>query len=186
VALRLDGGAAEALPQAPTGDRFASPDGQWVWDSTKGRERVLLNAARSKALIGSTLGGPFDLGEIRLAPGKSLQDWAAITVTAMDAPDFASPGRILVTATGYAENTSMGWKNPEKNTVGTDWGREPSLIEGIPATITLPLPAERVSAWALDERGQRREPVAVQPAEGRAAIGIGPAHKTLWYEVEVR
>lgn len=186
VALRLDGGAAEPVSVPPAGDRIESPGGQWVWDATKGRERVLINTPRSRALIGSTLDGPFALGDVTLAPGKTLQDWAAITLTAMDGADLASTGRVLVTATGYAENTAMGWKNAEKDTVGSDWGREPSLVEGIPATLTLPVPSARVSAWALDERGQRREPVPVRDTGGQATLDVGPAFRTLWYEIEVR
>jgi hypothetical protein len=186
VAMRLDGGPAEKPPASPVGDRLGSADGQWLWDSTKGQERVLINTVRSKALIGSTLGGPFRLGSVTLEPGKNLQDWAAITLTAMDGADFASPGRILVTASGYAENTSMGWKNDEKSTVGRDWGVAPTLIEGIPATITLPVAAARLSVWALDERGQRREPLTVRDADGKAAFDLGPACRTLWYEAEIR
>lgn len=187
VALRLDGGPAEkASGGAADATRFATEDGQWVWDSTKGQERVLLNTARTKGLIGSTIGGPITLGDVTIEPGKNLQDWAAITLTAIDGPGFASPGRVLITATGYAENTSMGWKNEEKNTVGSDWGIGPTLVESLPATVTLPVAAGRVTVWALDERGQRREPVAVREVGGKATFDLGPAAKTLWYEAEIR
>ncbi|MEI6501074.1 MAG: carbohydrate binding domain-containing protein, partial [Armatimonadota bacterium] len=186
VALRLDGGPATKLAPTADAERSVSSDGQWTWDSTKGRERVLLNTARTRGLIGSTLGGPFALGDITIAPGKNLQDWAAITLTAMDGADFTQPGRLLLTATGYAENTSMGWKNEQKDTVGSDWGTGPTLVEGIPATITLPVVAARVTVYALDERGQRREKVAVRDEGGKATFDIGPACKTIWYEVEVK
>jgi hypothetical protein len=187
VALRLDGGVAEKAPELPpAGDRLGSADGQWRWDSTPGQERVLIDTPRSKALIGSTLGGPFRLGDVTLAPGKNLQDWAAITLTAMDGADFAAPGRILVTATGYAENTAMGWKNEAKSTVGRDWGVAPTLIEGIPVTVALSVPAARLSVWALDERGQRREPLTIRDTEGKATFDLGPACRTLWYEAEIK
>ena len=104
----------------------------------------------------------------------------------MDGADFTQPGRLLLTATGYAENTSMGWKNAQKDTVGSDWGIGPTLVEGIPAAITLPVAAARVTVYALDERGQRREKVAVQDAGGKATFDIGPDHKTIWYEVELK
>jgi hypothetical protein len=64
----------------------------------------------------------------------------------------------------------MGWKNAEKSTVGKDWGEAPTLVEGIPARITLPFPpvrrpfgrwtravsAERRWRWRRTRRGTRR------------------------------
>jgi hypothetical protein len=66
------------------------------------------------------------------------------------------------------------------------WDDAPSLVEGIPAGITLPLSASRVHVWALDERGQRRTELSVNSAGNNAVFNIGPSFKTLWYEVEVR
>jgi hypothetical protein len=94
---------------------------------------------------------------------------------------------LLITATGYAENTDMGWKNPEKSSCGRNWGKPPSLVEGIPARITLPYSADRVEAWALDERGNRKEKIEVGKDEkGNAVIEIGERWRTLWYEVAVK
>jgi hypothetical protein len=185
VGLRLDG-KPSIIGTQPTGERIVSANGQWTWDSTKGRECVQINAPRSKAFVGSTGGGPVQLGDVVVAPGKNLQDWAAITLTALDGASFSAPGRILVTATGYAENTSMGWKDEAKTTVGPDWGIGPTLVEGIPATITLPVTAARVTVWALDERGQRREQVPVRDVGGKAGFEIGAKYKTLWYEAVIR
>lgn len=180
------GGAEAGTASPPTGPVIVSENSQWTWDSTKGQERALINTARSKGLIGSTAGGPVTVGDVTISPGKNLQDWAAITLTAMDAPGLALPGHVLVTATGYTENTSMGWTNERKDTVGSDWGIEPTLVEGVAATITLPVAAERVAVWALDETGQRREQLPVRAVGGKAAFEIGPGAKTLWYEAEVR
>jgi hypothetical protein len=108
-------------------------------------------------------------------------------MTAMEGDLSAAPFRLLITATGYAENTKMGWKNPEKTSVGKNWGEAPSLVEGIPARITLPLPAKNVEAWALDERGQRKTKLPAQASEnGNTIIAIGPQWQTLWYEVEAK
>jgi hypothetical protein len=185
VGMRLDGKPA-AIGAPPAGPVIVSANGQWTWDSTKGHESVRINAPRSRAFIGSTADGPVTLGDVIIAPGKNLQDWAAFTLTAMDSEGFTTPGRILVTATGYAENTSMGWKDKAKTTVGPDWGLGPTLVEAIPATITLPVGAARVSVWALDERGQRREQVPVADAGGKASFEIGAKYKTVWYEASIR
>ena len=71
---------------------------------------------------------------------------------------LADKKRILITTTDYAENTDMGWKSVEKNSVGKDWGKAPSLVEGIRATITLPI-GDGVVGRALEkgaEIGPRR------------------------------
>ncbi len=114
-----------------------------------------------------------------LTPIFNRQDWACYQFTPFDGNDLATAKHILITATGDIANTDMGWKNAEKTTVGRDWGRAPVLVEGPAATIELP-GGGAFKAWALDERGQRREELPV--ADGK--LTIGPQFKTLWYEVE--
>lgn len=169
--------------------RYAADTGELVWDlSNKGRGVVTVNAPKSKAVIGYGGGKRFDLGGVILEPGATMQDgWCTVSVTAMEGDISAGNSRLLITATGYAENTGMGWKSTEKNSVGRNWGSPPSLVEGVPARITLPLPAARVQVWSLDERGQRQTSVPVQAVpDGKAVIAIGAQWKTLWYEVDVK
>jgi hypothetical protein len=182
------------------GNRFVSDTGELIWDLTeKGRGVVTVNAQNSKAVIGFAGGKRFELGGVVIEPGQTMQDgWCAITLTVMDGslPTRPSsrvlrPVRLLITATGYAENTDMGWKEvpgyPPKSSCGRNWGRPPSLVEGVPASVTLPLPAKRVQAWALDERGQRKNQIPVNAdLSGKAVIRIGPQWQTLWYEVEAK
>lgn len=169
------------------GNRFVSDTGELVWDLTqRGRGVVTVNSPSSKAVIGFGGGKRFDLGGVVIEPGQTLQDgWCAITLTVMKGSlQGSAPLSVLVTATGYAENTDMGWKDETKSSVGRNWGRAPSLVEGIPARITLPILAEGLEVWALDERGQRKERLRVETdAQGKAVIEIGPQYKTLWYEI---
>ncbi len=172
------------------GNRFLSDTGELIWDlSEAGRGLLTLNTPKSKAVIGFSAGKRIKLGNVLLEPGETLQNgWSAITLTALEG-DMEGKGAasILITATGYAENTDMKWKNPEKSSVGRDWGKPPSLVEGIPARITLPYPAEKVEAWALDEKGLRKEKIGVRSDEkGMAVIEIGPQWQTLWYEVSYK
>jgi hypothetical protein len=133
-------------------------------------------------VIGFGGGKRFQLGEVVIEPGPGLQEgWSAITATEMD-----GKGRWLVTATGYADNTGLKWHNPEKNTVGRDWGQAPSRAEGVPARLTFSRPAAQCDAWSLDERGQRRERLPVVETGDKATVEIGPRWRTLWYEVVVR
>ncbi len=147
--------------------------------------RLISRTPRPKAFIGYVKQRAFDLDGVRIAPETTLQNWCAITLTAMDGVSFATPGHILITAAGYVENTGMGWKNAEKSTVGRDWGQAPTLVEGIRATIALPVTANRVRAWSLDERGQRLGEIAVRDSNGTADIEIDGKYGTLWYEVEI-
>jgi hypothetical protein len=145
------------------------------WNATN--EVFLVNSPRSRAVVGFTRGRTFDLGDIRVTAG---QNWSAITLTQID------PAHWLVTATGSAENTGMIWKNADRSSVGRNWGKAPSLVEGISAAITLPAASSRIHVWALDERGQRSRELAVSDEVGKAKFEIGPESRTLWYEVETR
>ena len=180
----------EAVKPSPTTATDAGPDkavtsdtGELLWDSANAAMTV--DTPRTKAFIGRIGRGPVALSGVKIDPKPNVQDWAAITLTVINGSDFTAPGKILITATGDARNTGMRWKNASKDSVGRDWGKPPSLVEGIGATIDLPLPASRLKAWALDERGQRRSEVTIQPRPSGASIDLGPQYQTLWYEVEV-
>lgn len=175
------GAGTPASPAFGNGKFTASDTGELTWDAEKGR--VLLNAPRSKAFIGKVTGEEVRLGDVAIEPQANMQNFAAITVTDMSTREH--PRDILITATGYSENTGMGWTSPQKDSVGNNWGTAPSLVEGIPAKITLPAGSAGAKAWALDARGQRMTPVDVSQTDRGTAIEIGPRYKTLWYEVEI-
>src|SRR5690606_8633175 len=129
---------------------------------------------------GYTRGRSFDLGSVKINPGKPMEAWATIQATVVDGASFEDAKKILITATGYAENTGMKWTNDKKESVGRNWGKRPSLVEGVPAKIVF-TGKGNYRAWALDETGQRR--VEVPMKDG--SLQIGPEHRTLWYEVGV-
>ncbi|HEX2949294.1 MAG TPA: carbohydrate binding domain-containing protein, partial [Armatimonadota bacterium] len=174
------------LTLTPQGKLQVSVNSELTWDTTVAQQGVMTaNTDRSKMVIGSVLRGPFTLGNVCIAPKSNRQNWAAITMTVMEGKGFASKGKILVTATGDVENTNMKWKNADRTSVGRNWGTAPSVVEGIPAEITLPVAASRVQVWALDERGQRGQAVPVTDANGKAAFTISDQYHTLWYEVDI-
>ena len=166
--------------------RYVSDTGELTWDmSEEGRGVVRVNTAKSKAVIGYGGGKRYDLGGVVIEPGSTRQKgWSVVSLTAIEGNLASAPARILIIATGDIENTNMRWTSAEKNSVGRNWGEAPTLVEVVPARLTLPIPAARVQAWALDERGQRKTQLPVQAdAQGRAAVVIGPRSRTLWYEV---
>ena len=158
---------------------------EYVWESA--RQQMTVDSPGSKLAVGS-----FD-GIQRIAFSTDSRDevltispskgWACFQLLTMQQdrvfPHFTDAKHILITATGDIANTDMGWKNAEKTTVGRDWGRAPVLVEGPAATIELP-GGSAFKAWALDERGKRREEIPVAGSK----LTIGPQFKTLWYEVE--
>ena len=176
-------------PQPGAAVPHASATGELFWGPARAAEKgfVTVTAPRSKALIGAADERAFGLGDgIAVTPGKTVQGRSAITLTVLDGEGFKAPARILVTATGYVQNTGMIWKDARRDSVGKDWGHAPALVEGISATIVLPLEAgTKMRAWALDGRGQRGEEVPVKAAAGKATMVIGPEFRTLWYEIEL-
>ena len=96
--------------------------------------------------------------------------------------------RILLAATGLCHNGGAKFTYEGKfvHCRGADWGKGKTVNEGIPATITLPSKAAATKCWALDERGERKEPVPVSAdSSGNAVVKIGPAFRTVWYEIAV-
>jgi hypothetical protein len=189
VGIAVEGGKPPKPAEVPrpAGPRYVSDTKELTWDlTTKDRGVVTVDVARSKAVIGYGGGKRFDLGGVLVEPGETAQDgWSVVTLTAMEG-DFKGPGRLLVTATGTAENTGMKWKDAAKDSVGKDWGKAPSLVEGVPVRLTLPAAAERVRAWPLDERGRRRDALVVEKGkDGAAVLALDHTSRTLWYEVEV-
>ncbi len=109
-------------------------------------------------------------------------------MTVIKGQGFAGPGRILIAATGLVHNKGAKPQtlDGKRVTLGDRWGEAPVFCEGIAAEIVLPVPADRVTAYPLDTAGNRRSPVQPAARDGRAVIAIGPAYKTLSYEVELR
>ncbi len=174
---------APAVAEGP----LQSDTGEFTWDaSTAGRERVVIDTPRTKAVVGFTDGDAFDLGAVTIRSGETRQGWSTIAVTLMEGEQFGGAGRVMIAATGDVENTNMGWKDATRTSVGRNWGEAPSLIEAAPASVAFAVDPERVSAWALDERGQRAEELHVASDDGRALLQLGPPYRTLWYEVEIR
>ena len=175
-----------------------SDTGELAWDvSRDGAGFATVSTENAKVFTGFVRGRTFDLGEVVLKIGPTEGDWATVSLVSHDATGFGGdgrPARILLAATGRANNGGAAFTELERNEAGEaiiashgdDWGRGPFEVEGVPAEITLPSPASRTNCWALDGRGCRLKEVPVcADAEGRAVIVIGPDYRTVWYEMEI-
>lgn len=204
VEMDLAPGAVDSpspFPDLASTTRFVSDTGELAWDvSNPAAGYVTINAAKTRAFIGFTdesptttrsvaLGGPgVDCASasaacVVLSPGATRQRWCTMALELIEGSSFAGSGRALLTLTGDGENTGMQWTDSTKVSVGRHWGYAPTLVEVVPAKLTLPRAAGEVRVYALDGWGQRAAEVAVKDASGRAEITLGADFPTLWYEV---
>jgi len=109
-------------------------------------------------------------------------NFAAMTLTAMDRRQIVVSDRLLLTLVGKVENQGMGW-NADRTSVGDQWGHGPVMAEGVPATVSLKTDGGARHVWALDSTGKRATEVPATYAKGVLTFTVGPQFKTLWYEV---
>ncbi len=183
-------GLLEKVKQKLTGlvgrsSALTSTTNEVTWYSGNSDGMVTVNTPKSKLFVGYIQGRQIDFNGLVVSPSSELQDWAALSLTVMEGDGFSPQSRILLTATGYFENTDMGWKDAEKTTVGQDWGRPPSLVEGIKAVVQMPFSPDAVRVWSLDNTGERDREIAVGESGGLAYFEIGPEYETLWYEIAI-
>ncbi len=165
----------------PEGRRVTSPGGQVVWDATDpARAHLSVNTPATRAIWGRVAGRRFELGGWSLELGEIERDYAVVVFTSMDGLPLESSKRMLLVAVGSAENQEMKW-NESRTSVGRHWGRGPTLVNGIPARISLAGPP--LTVRALDGRGEPADDLAVRASPDGSAFTIGPLHRTLWYEV---
>jgi hypothetical protein len=169
--------------------RYVSDTGQLCWDASQfGAGYFTVDSPRTKLFTGFVRGRKFDLGGVELKIGATRLDWVTLSLVCRDGAGFDQPGRILVAATGLAQNqgAKLQHLDDERITLGDQWGSAPELCEAVAAEIVLPVAADRVRFYPLDESGQRRAASPVEASGGKTLLRLGPQHRTVWYEVEVR
>jgi hypothetical protein len=60
------------------------------------------------------------------------------------------------------------------------------LCEGITADVSLPMAAERIELYSLDESAKRKTKIEVTADGDKTILPLRPAATTVWYEVVVR
>ncbi len=173
----------------PQDNVWHSDTRQLTWDlAESGREHVLIDTPKTKAVLGFTGETSIQLGEITLHPGPTFQNWNTVGLSLIEGDSWSGPARALMVTTAYSQNTGMQWQNAEMNTVGRNWGTAPVLIEPVPLTIELPAPPDRVQVWQLDPAGNREAATAAEPVPGqpeRSRIRIPAEAASLWYEIQL-
>ena len=133
------------------------------------------------ALAGFVGGQTVPLGQDTLTFPAFGNNFAAMTLTAMDQKPLSQSGRLLLTLVGKVENQGMVW-NADRTSVGDQWGHGPVMAEGIPATVVLKTEAAR-HVWALDGTGKRVQEVPALYSGGMLKFNVGQEFRTLWYEI---
>src|SRR5262249_22443749 len=141
------------------------------------------DSPRSKVMVGFLGGRKVELPGWQVKMARTGNSFAALTLTAMDGQPIDQSRRLLLTAVGKVENKGMRW-NAERTSVGKDWGTGPTRAEGIPAAVTVETRARTAAVYPLDGAGRRQRRLDATLAGGRLTFTIGPASRTLWYEVE--
>ncbi len=168
-------------------EKVVAPDGPWVsetgeltWDNRDSTEAVFtVNAPAAKAAIGYIGGKEIVLDKVTIAMDTTPYNWASIAMASLDGKPLEESSIVLLVAGGRAENTDMGW-NEEKTSVGRDWGKAPTLVEGVPADIRLS-DMDPFVMYKLDSAGNQVEEIPVFNQQGHQLIKIGARHETLWY-----
>ena len=198
VSLNVQGKGLEKaeLPKS-LGDQkvFVSDTGEIVWNKEiPGKAYLTANSPNTKFFTGFPEGRAVDLGDVQLTVGKTQLNWATVSLTSRFGNGFTgNQGKVcaLLAATANCGNAGrvMESMGPKSITL-TDRGHAPVLAEGVPATIVLKAPADRVKVFALNPNGERVQSVPVEStsvgtASNCALFKIGPEYKTVWYELEV-
>ena len=197
VAVDVTGNTKTAVAGRPPYQPKAvvtSDTGELTWNSEIPESGVwTVNTPNTKLFTGFPKGRAFDLGGVKVAVGETKLGWATVSLTSHDATGFGEngrPARILLAATGLCHNKGAKFKDHAGGAIscrGRAWGGGPVVAEGVPAVITLPTPAANVTCRALDERGEPKADVPVAAdADGHAVVAIGPAYRTVWYEIAVK
>ena len=188
IALDISGKLPMPTVAPPAKQRQTSDTGELTWRLPAKDQGVLeLRGLKTKAVIGHVDNRPIDLGDgVRVIVGRTRSNWCTVALTLLDGDSFDhSPRRALLVATGITENTDMGWLNETRNSVGRNWGKPPSLVEPIAATIQIPRGAATPFLYPLDERGQRGPCIAAATAgDSKVEFKIGPPQATVWYEID--
>ncbi len=173
-------------PPAPSGNVLLSDTGELKWDlASAGRGVVTINTPRTKAVLGHVTNRVWNLGEVTFTPGSNQLGWCTLGATLTRGGSFTNDCTALIVAGGWWENTGQIWKDGNKDSVGNQWGGAPILLEVVPFTMTLPVGTNRVSAWVLDERGQRKGTLPITGNGTNTVITVGTSAASIWYEVEI-
>lgn len=203
TALIIDGGEGR-INASSYGPVYISDNNEITWNATDRKKGVLLvNTTMSIAVVGFGGGESFDFGSVVIGPGDTLLDgWCVVAISVVDGKSFNNFSKLLLVTAGYTTNTGMRVREYDGGkeiafgstdlikigeqrgpiTCGNDWGRAPTLVEGIQATIKIRTSRD-ILVYALDGVGKRTKQVQVSDNNGYKEFIVGREFETIWYEI---
>ena len=193
ISLNVKGGGLtkEQFPPALDSRKvFVSDTGEITWNKEiPGKAFLTANSPNTKFFTGFPEGRTVDWGILKLEIGPTRLGWASVSLTSRFGNGLdGKNGKVsaLLAATGNCGNAGRTMKEMGPGAITLpDRGHAPVMAEGIPAKLTLQVPAEKVKVFALAPNGGRKAEVPVQNTEHGCVFEIGPQFKTVWYELEV-
>lgn len=195
TAMDVTGSHTGSLPSefaVPNGNVLVSDTGELMWNTEiPGAAFLTVDTANTKLFTGFSQERTVNLGDgVSLNIGRTQLGWATVSLVSRHATGFGGSGSsagILIAATGLAENQGAVIEKVYKNRITLRaWGDGTVLVEGVPATITLPADPARTKCFALDSSGRRNAEIPIKKAvAGGSEIVIGPEYRTVWYEIEI-
>lgn len=165
---------------------FTSPPkskGPIEWHPEADKSLFLADSPYSKIMVGFMGGQNVSIGGWSAHLEESARNFAALTLTSLDGKAIERSTSMLLTAVGSVENTGMKW-NATRTSIGDKWGTDPTMAEGVSGQISISTLASAALVHALDGTGKRSGKVDSKLENGVLTFSIGPAYKTLWYEIE--
>ncbi len=175
------------LPTIPSASHpYVSSTGELRWNMQTGNYGlVTVNSSWVNAAIGSLNANP-QLDRLKV---NATSNFGAIALAPLDSQPLASSQKMLLTAVGRIQNTSMNPASPRslgQHTLNS-WGEAPVTMEPVNAQITLNLPQAQgkvVRVFRLDERGDLSSEIPVTKSGNDYTFSIGN-HNTLWYGITI-
>lgn len=135
----------------------------------------------SVVIIGTPPTATLRVGPVTLSHAAAANNFAAITVVALDGKSLSGSAHILITNMATAENNGMVW-NATHTSVNADWGTGPTQSQTVEGDLALHN-SKITSVYALDAMGHRtRKLSVVKHPNGSVTFRISPADHAVWYE----
>jgi hypothetical protein len=148
--------------------------------STSGKIYVI-DAPEVAAVVGNIGGASVGAGALKVTCGRFGRDFASISAISLDGRPLDESSRVLITLVARAANQGIKW-NDAHNSVNANWGHGPTVVERVPATITLTGNAKR-SIYALASDGSRKRAIRPDTDGGDLVFHVEPQDQTMHYEI---
>jgi hypothetical protein len=164
-----------------SGSRPAGPALAWHPADPEGA-LFTLDSPSAKTIVGFAGGRTLDLSGFIVEMEPTDRNFLSLTLTSMDGKPIDASTSLLLTALDKAENVGLDW-NDGRTFAANSWRQGPTMVETVPAAITIPTTARTAAVHALDETGRRSKVVASTLDAGRLTFRIDPHDEAVWYEI---